>query len=57
MFIHDSEEISKLSEKQLNSYKASAAASVAEIKRITEKVALQKKGGAELTESEKNIAQ
>ena len=54
-FAENSEEISQLSEKQLNNYKASAAASVAEIKRITEKVALQKKGGAELTESEKSL--
>ena len=49
------EEINKLSDKQLDTQLSLAKSSLAEIKRITEKIALQKKGGAALTAEEEAL--
>ena len=52
---NNQEEITELSDKQLKKLRSSAEESVKEIARITKKIAAQKKGGAELTESEKAL--
>ena len=49
------EDINKLSDKQLDTQLSLAKSSLAEIKRITEKIALQKKGGAALTAEEEAL--